>query len=230
MGDPAAFRRRQAANHHHGEDHGGGGAHAVVGMPLQLAGCVQHVGQVGDDVALRQAGAEQQGARRHAHVHEQGLGASDRRRVGPVGQHARLRHVVFQRGGHVRRQAGTGAPALEVAVQLPARDLPVQQVDRGHIRAAGAAGAEDAYDGGVGQRVAAQCGVVGHAGFEVAESHVASCSGSIAGTPAWVWAKAAGRTRTPRQRSSPSVAANSGKPIANSAIVRVSTGAPSSAR
>ena len=52
----------QATAHHDREDHRRGGADAVLGVLLQLAGRVQHVGQVGQHVALGQAGAKQQDA------------------------------------------------------------------------------------------------------------------------------------------------------------------------
>ena len=52
----------QAAAHHDREDHGRCGADAVLGVLLQLAGRVQHVGKVWQHVALGQAGAKQQDA------------------------------------------------------------------------------------------------------------------------------------------------------------------------
>ena len=172
LGHAAAVRLGQAAGHHHREDHRRGGADAVLGVLFELAGRVQRLRQVGDHVALGQAGAEQQQARQHALVHEQRFGARDLRGVGPGRQAGGAAQELLDGARHGRRRGGPRAPVRDAGVvgpvlehpahvgeQLPALGVRRHQFGRRGRCVHALPGPKNRGDGGVGQRI----GLVLHA-------------------------------------------------------------------
>ena len=165
----------QAALHHHREHHGRGLADAVFGVLFQLAGDVQHLGQLRQHITLGQAGAEQQGARQRPLLHEDGLGPRNLGGVRPVRKSPRLRHVVLQGLGDRRIGRRALRPvARQRRVVCPQRHQPVRLADALQALAGGRTallpGTDQRRHGPVGQRIGHQLHrrQIGHGAFRSA--------------------------------------------------------------
>ena len=124
----AAIGLAQAAFQHHRENHRCGGANAVVSVPLQLAGCMQHCRQIGNHITLWQARAKQQRTRQRAVIHEQRFCALNLGVIGPRGKHLPLLQVLLQGGVDFGGQGVVSAvPVEQACILCPLLKLAVDQ-------------------------------------------------------------------------------------------------------